>query len=190
MIYFIADTHFNHKMLIDQGHRKFKDVNEMNLLMIKNWLEVVKDEDFVYVLGDVSWGNSQEMKGCLQHLTGNKILVMGSHDQGKTLTWWKNAGFFQVHKNLIQSNSLTLSGFSLYLSHEPMVLLPENSMNIHGHLHKSYFVKREEGNRFWFNVSVEETGYKPVELVSFLSQAKFNANHKAMEEPLKPPTIP
>ena len=47
MIYFIADTHFNHKNIIEYCKRPFKDTLEMNEYIIEKWNSVVKDEDIV-----------------------------------------------------------------------------------------------------------------------------------------------
>lgn len=47
MIYFIADTHFNHKNIIEYCKRTFKDILEMNEYIIEKWNSVVKDEDIV-----------------------------------------------------------------------------------------------------------------------------------------------
>ena len=51
MIYLVADTHFNHDMMIESGLRP----KEYERKLIRNWNKQVKDEDIVILLGDISW---------------------------------------------------------------------------------------------------------------------------------------
>ena len=53
MIYFIADTHFNHRNIIEYCNRPFKDTNEMNEYIIQKWNSVVKEEGKIYVFGHI-----------------------------------------------------------------------------------------------------------------------------------------
>lgn len=68
MIYFIADTHFNHDNIIKYCNRPFKNSQEMNEYIIKKWNSVVKKEDTVYHLGDVGFGTTEILKELISRL--------------------------------------------------------------------------------------------------------------------------
>jgi hypothetical protein len=63
--FFTADHHFNHKRIIEYSSRPFKDVDEMNEVLIRKWNEKIKPKDTVYHLGDFAFGNP-----------GNKIMIL------------------------------------------------------------------------------------------------------------------
>ncbi|MGM0122863.1 hypothetical protein IGI37_000229 [Enterococcus sp. AZ194] len=61
MKYFIADTHFYHEAVLEFSQRPFKDIEEMNTQLIKNWNSVVRSpKDEVYILGDFVYKGSGE----------------------------------------------------------------------------------------------------------------------------------
>ena len=51
-IFFIADTHFGDKNIIKYEGRPFKDVEEMNNVLIENWNNTVSCMDTIFVVGD------------------------------------------------------------------------------------------------------------------------------------------
>jgi calcineurin-like phosphoesterase family protein len=77
-IFFTADHHFNHKNIIKYSNRPFKDEEEMNHNLISNWNSRIKVGDTVYHLGDVGFGN---LENILKILNGEIILIRGTHDK-------------------------------------------------------------------------------------------------------------
>ena len=61
-IYFTSDHHFGHKNIIEFSRRPFKDVDEMDEILIRKWNEKVKPEDEVYHLGDVGLSSSGKLR--------------------------------------------------------------------------------------------------------------------------------
>ena len=61
MRYYIADLHFFHENLnTKKDTRGFAKVNAMNDYMLKQWNSKVRNRDEVVILGDLSWGKSEE----------------------------------------------------------------------------------------------------------------------------------
>lgn len=81
MRYYIADLHFFHENLnTKMDKRGFANVNAMNDYMLKQWNSKVRNRDEVVILGDLSWGKSEETNQLLQKLNGRLYLIQGNHD--------------------------------------------------------------------------------------------------------------
>lgn len=81
MIYYIADMHFGHENVIRFDNRPFADTEEMDKCMISYWNSRVTNNDTVYILGDIFWGNEKLSIKIINQLKGHKILIKGNHDR-------------------------------------------------------------------------------------------------------------
>ncbi len=159
-IFLISDPHFDHHNIIEYCRRPFNGVDEMNEALINNWNEVVAEKDLVWLLGDVSLGNTERTLSFMHRLNGQKNLIIGNHDRKRSKKFWHRAGFAQVYKDPCEIK--TENGLYV-LSHEKIwrEYLKENQLNIHGHSHFSLVPRKDN---YW-NVCVENIDYKPVEVV-------------------------
>ena len=96
-IFFISDMHFGHeamtKFLNYDGTRvrPFNSAKEVDELIIKNWNEMVPEQDVVYVLGDVAYSCRKEyVDSILVRLKGSKKLIAGNHDLWSTQWYLKH----------------------------------------------------------------------------------------------------
>ena len=80
MIYFTADTHFDHANIVTYSKRPFKDVDHMNEALIQNWNEVVYHNDTVYHLGDFTLGGIDNFNRTINRLEGDIKIIPGGHD--------------------------------------------------------------------------------------------------------------
>lgn len=79
--FFTSDHHFSHHNVIKYAKRPFKDADEMNETMIRNWNRVVSPHDVVYHLGDISFEKDHnKLRHMLARLNGSKHIVWGNHD--------------------------------------------------------------------------------------------------------------
>lgn len=147
-IWFIADMHFDDERILRYENRPFEQVKEMNEHMIENWNRVVKEEDEVYVVGDI--GNEE----IISLLHGIKYLVKGNHDV-KSNKWYRNCGFEEVYDKPVILNEFWI------ISHEPLYV-NENMpyANIFGHVHNSAIYKTYSKQHYC--VSVERIQYTPI----------------------------
>lgn len=80
MIYYIADCHFGDEQVIQFSHRPFDNVSQMDSYMLKHWNRAVKDQDDVYIVGDLVHRASDPGK-YLAQLKGRLHLIIGNHDR-------------------------------------------------------------------------------------------------------------
>lgn len=158
-----SDPHFNHAKIIEVAHRPFKNVEEMNRTIIDRYNKVIGKHDVCYWLGDIiMYETSQKkIKQIISSMHGHKFLILGNHDRGHSIEWWKECGFDWVSKDAIYD-----AKNYIMLSHEP---LPEfgnlqKIVNYHGHIHTNGYDFKN--HQHCINVCVEMTDYKPVPLVN------------------------
>lgn len=129
MDYFIADTHFGHRNIInfEPEHRAFSSIEEHDEQLVNNWNSVVGKKDNVYLLGDVAFNSKHSI---IHRLMGNITIVLGNHDYSK-----------KIH-DLLECDRVKVCGIKEYanglLTHMPVhesQLVSRYKFNIHGHLH-------------------------------------------------------
>jgi calcineurin-like phosphoesterase family protein len=168
-VFLVSDTHFGHAGVCRFTHndtgikiRPWDNPEEMDEAMVKLWNETVKPTDKVYHLGDVVI--NRKALAILPRLNGDKVLIKGNHDifkLGDYTQHFRDIRGYHVMNNMI-------------LSHIPVH--PESkgrfSANIHGHLHTNRVMIGNEIDPFYFNVSVEQIGFKPILFEDVLDKIK------------------
>ena len=139
MIWFTADHHLGHTNIIEYCNRPFKNVDEMDSIMIDRWNEVVNPEDTVYHLGDLSLSKEWNVviSTYISRLNGNIIFIPGGHDKWLYST---NRNYTFVHKKFYVENPLiTLNDNTpIILCHYAMRVWDRshyNSWHLYGHSH-------------------------------------------------------
>lgn len=155
-IWFISDTHFGHKKIIEYCNRPFDNVTEMDDEIIKKWNFNIKKKDLVWHLGDFALADKDYVAKIFSQLNGEIRLVKGNHDT-RSSQWYRDIGFSQVYDYPIVYENF------MVLSHEPMPFIPSAGMiNLYGHIHDSLMYETW-GNRCAC-MCVERHDYFPVHI--------------------------
>jgi calcineurin-like phosphoesterase family protein len=179
--FFIADTHFGHKRILElsaaHNARPFRTVDEMDSALIKKWNAVVSKSDTVYHLGDFGFCDFGKAQQIFHGLNGRINLIMGNHDRHRSIEWFKNVGFYQVYEYPICYKG------AIWLSHRPMAM-DKNSryVNIHGHTHSPNRMAEcadimTDNNHI--SVCVELINYMPITIDDLIQNAPHG--HKIKE---------
>lgn len=158
-VFITSDHHFFHRKIISFFDRPFRNIQEMNEVLIQKWNNKVKDGDLVFHLGDfaVCW-NYKTIKEIKDRLNGNIILILGNHDNKTRI----------LKGGISVADSYVVTINKLLLTHRPLRHIHTNGyVNVHGHIHN----RRTKGKRI--NVCVEKTNYEPVELEKILEKANY-----------------
>lgn len=173
--YFWSDLHLGHSKMYtlpftsihneQEPMRPFSSCEEADAYIINQYNTIVKPGDKVYFLGDVAL-SKKGLYLMSQMQKGHNYLVMGNHDNQAPITEYTK--FF----NKIYG-ALYMRAIKSICTHIPINSnFPDHrfSWNIHGHLHDK-IIK----DPIYINVSVEQTGYKPITFEEALSNYKHVA---------------
>ena len=178
MTFFTADQHFGHFNIMRLSKRPFASLDEMNETLIARWNAKVRDEDMVYILGDLFF-RAATVEPALQRLKGRKHLVLGNHDH----TWTSKvrlADHFESVQNICE---IKIGDKPATLCHYPMLSYPQarRGYMIYGHIHNN------TGDDYWplimrrgrmLNAGVDVNNFAPVTFDELLANnASFRQQH-------------
>ena len=178
MTYFTSDQHFGHFNIIRLSRRPFKTVEEMDETMVERWNAKVRDDDTVYVLGDLFF-RAATVEPILERLKGHKHLMLGNHD-GSWTDRVKLADYFESVQTLKEG---TVDGRLVTMCHYPMLSYPQarRGYMVYGHIHNN------TGDDYWplimrrprmLNAGVDVNNFEPVTFEELLANNKdFQRRH-------------
>lgn len=173
-IWFTSDQHYGHSNILkftdNTGNkvRTFDSVDQMNQEMIDKHNEVVKDNDLIYFLGDVSLHRATYHQ-ILPKLKGTKRLILGNHDCFKISEYSQYfqdisavKRFREYSKHFICSH-YPIHEYCLFKASEDAY----DVYNVHGHIHTMNI-----NDKRYINICVEQTNYRPLHIDELLELMK------------------
>lgn len=172
-LFFTADTHFCDDFALSFGHikrdgRPFKDVNQMDRTMIRNFNKKAKKNDIIYCIGDFLNYNSFDLNSwkrgikVVKKIKAKVVLIFGNQETRimkekfndnyeKFKQFLLDAGFYEVYEKGLELECVDndKQNVKLYLNHYPSLTRKE-CFNLFGHIHNRCYVKR-----YGINVGVD-----------------------------------
>lgn len=143
MIYYIADTHFGHKRVIEYDKRPFADIEEMDQTLIANWNQKVGKDDKVYILGDFIYRSSFDPSHYLKLLNGHKYLIIGNLDKVTV----ESQSAYKYLEGMERQQHIKDGNRNVILSHFPIAewnAMKRASYHVFGHIH----AQKDDNYRF------------------------------------------
>lgn len=182
MIYFSSDTHFYHANVIKYSNRPFKDVDEMNRGLIKNFNETVGQNDELWILGDFAFAKVDQALSMLNQIQCQNLhYVLGNHD--KIMHDPKIKAKF---KSMQSYAKVDYNKHRFICFHFPILEWESGhhgTIHLHGHTHGNLQYPDSLQNKKIFDVGVDLWDYKPVsaEHLLKLSETKEKITHHNRE---------
>lgn len=165
--FFTSDTHFNHANIIKFCNRPFKDVEQMNDVMIANWNSVIGKDDTGFHLGDFCLGGAAEWTKILDRLNGKIYLIMGNHDLKNI-----RQGFISRFEHVAMQMRIEIGKKRIYLCHYPFLCFEgsykDDVWQLFGHVHTRRSNSGIDAGRLQYlyptqyDVGVDNNNFTPV----------------------------
>lgn len=177
-IYFTSDLHFGHKNIIEYEHRDigmniFPTIENHDNKLIYNWNSVVKNNDLVFILGDLSFYNAETTNNIIKRLNGHKVLIVGNHDSTFINKKLFDTTQFELITDYLQIN---YKGIIITMMHYPIMSYDgmykeKGYIHLFGHIHS---VPHYTLPKHSYNVGVDVNNYKPIHIDKCIELAMSN----------------
>lgn len=133
---------------------EFANAEEGDEAMIDRHNAVVKDNDRIYMVGDIAFHKRDLVK--LGRMKGRKVLIKGNHDLCDLKDYLP---YFDDIRGVHQFSGMVITHIPIHPGS-----LGRWGFNVHGHLHFNQVMIDAEPDPRYFNVSVERINYTPISL--------------------------
>ena len=165
MIYFTADLHLGHENIIKYCNRPFKNSDEMDAIIIKNFVEILKGEDTLYILGDLSFDVNKASRFLAYFLKEQIHYIRGNHDKKLTAEFMKDfcVSYSDIRDIQIEGQKITLSHYAM----RTWNCSCHGAWQLYGHSHG----KLKPVGKQW-DVGVDNNNFKPVSFTQLIKIMK------------------
>ncbi len=190
-IYFTSDLHFDHEDIIEGCVRPFNNTKEMNEHIINNFNSIVRENDILYILGDVMFDHcdSNHIVELLSKINCKKRLIIGNHDKAEEIkSAFETVEFYK---------EIEYDGLKIIMSHYPIEEWNNKffgSVHLHGHLHSSpkckykffqlqeddYNLKNKERLIKRFDVGIDANNFMPVSMKDIFEFSNYQDEKKIL----------
>ena len=165
-VWFTSDLHFWHKNICKYCDRPYESIEEMNEAIIANWNSVVKEDDVVFVLGDLGFCGIEKLRHLMSQLKGKIFLIQGNHDSDKVVDKLYEEGLIKDYFKLLEVtiiNDEECPNQQLTLCHFPMIdwyNKEKGAWMIHGHQHQ--LPETPSCSPKHYDVGLDKNGMTPI----------------------------
>ena len=138
--FYISDLHFGNDGIIECDQRPFATIEESDAAIIQNWNKHVFKNDTVFILGDVSYYDSNKTLEILAKLTGNIVIIRGNHDHIWLDDIEKTSPKLKIHECITIKDILYGNTVDVSLCHYPIAVWDmqfEGGLQLYGHVHNN-----------------------------------------------------
>lgn len=196
-VWFTSDTHYNHSNICsattkwDDNHkgssklRMFNSLEDMNQTLVNNINDVVNENDYLFHLGDFSFGGFDSISEFRNQINcKNVILILGNHDHHIQRNKHNvQKLFLNVYNYLeldlrIPNSDKTVTKHNFILFHYPINSWPNLSIgytHLHGHVHLPKDKRLGQGKSL--DVGVDGNDLRPIslnEVLDIMQQQPIN----------------
>ena len=172
-VWFTSDLHFGHRFVA--GLRGFDDVVEHDDVLTGAWIDRIRPDDQVWVLGDIAVSSPANALKLIDTLPGRKHLIAGNHDVCHPMhskAHKKQRQYLEVFESVQAFSARKIAGQRVLLSHFPYEkdrhearymqyrLRDHGEWLLHGHTHED--VKRTSAREI--HVGVDAWNLAPVSI--------------------------
>lgn len=172
--WFTSDIHWGHSAIVGFCKRPYRDVEEMNEALVRNFNSVVAPGDRVFFLGDIAFVDPIPW---VTRLNGERFLIAGNHDESR-MGQLKKCKFGWIKDTYMLETGVCPA---IWLAHYPHRAWPgsyHGTWHLFGHTHGFL-----PGTETSLDVGVDSWSYYPVPLETIMERLRWPQKGDRLGEP-------